>query len=52
MLLGRDVSTTLPPLKIDFPQPTNVGWVDTTYVDDDIRIARAFGGNVFVLARV
>lgn len=52
MLLGRDVSATLPPFTINLPQLPGAGWVDTTYVDDDIRVARAFGGNLFVLARV
>ncbi|CAM9821404.1 unnamed protein product [Scytosiphon promiscuus] len=53
-LLGRDVSSTLPPLKVSFPEipGTNAGWVDTTFIDEDIRVARAFGGNLFVLARV
>lgn len=51
-LLGRDVSATLPPFTINLPQLPGAGWVDTTYVDDDIRVARAFGGNLFVLARV
>eukprot|EP00904_Undaria_pinnatifida_P009657 jgi/Undpi1/5821/HiC_scaffold_2.g01095.m1 len=51
-LLGRDVSATLPPLKFSLPQIPGAGWVDTTFIDDDIRVARAFGGNLFVLARV
>lgn len=53
-LLGRDVSSTLPPLKVSFPEipGTNAGWVDTTFIDEEIRVARAFGGNLFVLARV
>ncbi|CAM9372398.1 unnamed protein product [Discosporangium mesarthrocarpum] len=51
-LLGLDVST-LPPLGINFPQAvSNVGWLDTTYVDEDLRIGRALGGNLFVLTRV
>lgn len=41
-LLGRDVSSTLPPLKVSFPEipGTNAGWVDTTFIDEEIRVAR------------
>lgn len=41
-LLGRDVSSTLPPLRVKFPEipGTNAGWVDTTFIDEDIRVAR------------
>lgn len=51
-LLGWDVSNTFPPLTINLPQLPGAGWVDTTFVDQDIRVARALGGNLFVLARV
>ncbi len=44
-LLGRDVSSTLPPLKVNFPEipGTNAGWVDTTFIDEEIRVARYCG---------
>ena len=38
-LVGRDVSETLPPLTVPLRSP--VGFIETTYVDKDIRIARA-----------
>lgn len=42
-LLGRDVSSTLPPFKISFPEipGTNAGWIDTTFIDEEIRVARS-----------
>lgn len=42
-LLGRDVSSTLPPFKIRFPEipGTNAGWIDTTFIDEEIRVARS-----------
>ncbi|CAN0150923.1 unnamed protein product, partial [Ectocarpus sp. 8 AP-2014] len=38
-LLGRDVSATLPPFKVSFPEipGTNAGWIDTTFIDEEIR---------------
>lgn len=51
--LGMEVESTLPPLKIDFPQViNNVGWLDHTFVDEDIRVGRSIGDNCFVLLRV
>ena len=32
--------------------PCAQGWVDTTYVDDDIRLGRGDKGTVFVTARL
>jgi len=32
-----------------FPEMKTTPWLDTTYLDDDLRISRGFRGNVFVL---
>eukprot|EP00640_Fibrocapsa_japonica_P002649 CAMPEP_0113944118 /NCGR_PEP_ID=MMETSP1339-20121228/30647_1 /TAXON_ID=94617 /ORGANISM="Fibrocapsa japonica" /LENGTH=249 /DNA_ID=CAMNT_0000949193 /DNA_START=192 /DNA_END=940 /DNA_ORIENTATION=- /assembly_acc=CAM_ASM_000762 len=56
-LLGRDITglfSSLPPLKVEFPTqaPQPFGYVDTTYVDDEMRVARSLGENLFVLIKV
>ncbi|KAG5188583.1 hypothetical protein JKP88DRAFT_347868 [Tribonema minus] len=49
--LGRKVDDVLRPLKFNFPSKLrNVGWLEHSFVDKDIRIARAFG-SMFVLLR-
>jgi len=48
--LGFDVPSSLP--KLEAPLRSPVGWIDTTFLDKDMRIARAPGDNVFVLVRV
>lgn len=48
---GMDVSDFLPKPKIDFRTPTNAGYIESTYVDDTIRIGRSPGGSIFVFVR-
>lgn len=42
----------IPALKIDLPQREQRGWLDITYLDDDLRIGRGSEGSVFVLDKV
>lgn len=49
-------SLPLFPFQLDFPNSPNVGWIESTYVDDKIRIGRSPGGlggkgSVFVFVR-
>jgi len=51
-LLGRD-ATGLPQPKFNIPSARGVaGWIETTYVDETMRVCRAPGNSVFVLIRV
>ncbi len=37
---------------VDFPIQGRQGWIDLTYLDDDLRINRGSNGSIFVLKRV
>jgi hypothetical protein len=41
----------LPRPKVDFRTPTNQGYIETTYVDEEVRVGRSPGGSVFVFVR-
>ncbi len=42
----------IPALKIDIRRREQTGWLDITYLDEDLRIGRGSEGSVFVLTRV
>lgn len=42
----------IPALKIDIPEGRQQGWLDITYLDEDLRIGRGSEGSLFVLERV
>ena len=42
----------LPALKVDLPSQDQRGWLDITYLDDDLRIGRGNEGSLFVLDKV
>jgi len=42
----------IPALKVDLPRREPTGWLDITYLDEDLRIGRGNEGSVFVLQRV
>jgi hypothetical protein len=51
-LLGMAVAENFPPLKINFRRLTPVGgYIDNTFVDSSMRIARSASRDVFVLVR-
>ncbi|TFJ82584.1 hypothetical protein NSK_006010 [Nannochloropsis salina CCMP1776] len=55
-LFGMEVEQQLRVPKVDFWRSPNVGWIETTYVDEKIRIGRSPGGlggqgSVFVFVR-
>jgi hypothetical protein len=37
---------------VDFPIQGREGWIDLTYLDEDLRINRGSNGSIFVLKRV
>ncbi len=47
-----DDSKRLPALDTNFDQEKQQGWLDITYLDDDLRIGRGNEGSVFVLQKV
>ena len=51
---ASEVLAQIPELKVPLPDNEGAGqsWLLTTYLDDDIRIARGDGGSVFVLEKV
>ncbi len=42
----------IPALKIDLPSRDQRGWLDITYLDEDLRIGRGSEGSLFVLDKV
>jgi len=50
-LLGNDVTSLLPQPKVDFRTQRTQGYIDTTFVDQDMRVGRSPGGSLFVFVR-
>jgi len=50
-LLERDPKR-IPAVQIDVRRREPRGWLDITYLDEDLRIGRGSEGSVFVLQRV
>lgn len=48
---GFDVTDVLPKPKVDFRTPANVGYIETTFVDETMRVGRSPGGSVFIFVR-
>lgn len=42
----------IPALKIDIPPGRQQGWLDITYLDEDLRLGRGSEGSLFVLEKV
>mmetsp|Transcript_2462 Transcript_2462/g.3603 ORF Transcript_2462/g.3603 Transcript_2462/m.3603 type:complete len:246 (+) Transcript_2462:29-766(+) len=48
---GKEMAGVFNPIELDIPLPfRNVGWLDHTFVDEDLRIGRSFQ-NIFVLLK-
>ncbi|KAJ8900968.1 hypothetical protein NDN08_000265 [Rhodosorus marinus] len=49
-LLGRDILGKLPPLELAL-RGVATGYIETSYLDEEMRIATSIGNNIFVLIR-
>jgi len=49
-LLGRDVLGTFPPVELAMGGLAK-GYIETSYLDEEMRIAKSIGNNIFVLIR-
>jgi hypothetical protein len=47
-----DAGKRFPPIDFEINSDRQQGWLDITYLDDDLRIGRGNEGNVFVLTKV